>query len=287
MPKGKRQGEPTKPRQAPKPAKDAKPPEQPQAEATAAPEPKKRGRPPAPPKAELTFEQWQSLFCQDLAAYENLLALEEEAKAEYESRKGRTREWLKEAKSDGFTLKDLKDGIALKADDGEEKARAEFERTMQIARWLELDVGHQASLFAATPDRTPILELKHRAGKRASLNGEPRRPPDAPGPDGMHDAWLSGYAAGQDILLSKFKAPAPEATDGQPTANEAPDGRPIGSVPVDPPAEVAEVGAEPITSGTAMSRSEWTEHMKRQADEVEAAMKAPVIGDQDPSYRLQ
>ena len=153
-------------------------------------------------KEPLSEEQLQSLFFQHKQEYEKALASKKEADAQLKV-------VAKRIKSEGTKLSDIKLAIELEHPEASGDMRARLERELRVARWVGAPVGTQFSLLDEV-DRTPIDERVREDGKRAGLRGEAGTAPSHL-PGNLMSVWAEGYAEGQSVLASRFKA-----TDAQP-----------------------------------------------------------------------
>lgn len=99
------------------------------------------------------------------------------------------------AKKEGVAKRDIKLAIALDTEDGEEKARGEFQAIARVARWMGVPIGSQAELF---PKFTQA-EQDFEDGKRAALDDQPAKPPSHLS-DKRVQTWLDGHAEGRTAL---------------------------------------------------------------------------------------
>jgi hypothetical protein len=102
-------------------------------------------------------------------------------------------------KADGFSVKQMKIADDLATETGEKKIQGEVKDRLQVARWLGLAMGSQLDLFEE-PDRTPIVDRAYDAGKMASMNDKPAKPPHAPETE-AYKAWMSGYHDHQATIV--------------------------------------------------------------------------------------
>ncbi|MBB6306247.1 hypothetical protein [Xanthobacter tagetidis] len=143
---------------------------------------------------QLSDEQVQALFFQHKKKYEAALAVKKKADADFKNA-------CKLAKSEigDDAVERIKYALELETEEGEAKLKARMERQAEVARWMGLPIGAQASLFGE--DRTPGDERAFGEGKRAGMEGKERRPPyDAA--TSQFRKWLEGYDAGQEVNRS-------------------------------------------------------------------------------------
>lgn len=119
----------------------------------------------------------------------------------------------KQAKADcgDEGLKEIDVAIKMDSPEGEALARAEVDRLIRVAKWMGADIGQQLELMDTVPQRD-----WYEDGKRAGLAGETGKPPEGlVQEDGQK--WLTGWQAGQKVLLDDFgkKSAAANGTNGQ------------------------------------------------------------------------
>lgn len=115
---------------------------------------------------------------------------------------------------------DIKELIALDLPKGSAALHADIERKLKLARWAGAAVGTQFSFEEV--DRRAAEDVAYENGKIAGLKGEPRKPPHDPSVP-QHQRWLEGWNAGQEVLLSDFRAKIKPAADDD-ADGEKPDG---------------------------------------------------------------
>lgn len=248
MAKGKRAGAPTKPRQT-GPRKGKKGQEAaPETEVPEGEETEQEASGPGPGhNSDLTDEQRQGLTYQWKSSYEQKLAVKKAADADFKNVCKQIRADLGEK-----GVEDIKDIIQAQTPEGEARLKAEIERKMRIARWEGATHGTQFSFLEE--DRTPSDDRAFAEGKRASLKGDPRKPPYDPSVP-QYQAWLNGYAEGQVVIMKGFKPMPVETPPKMETA----------------PVETAE--GDPIKNGA--GEKPWP-------DDVETGK----IGSEDPTYTV-
>jgi hypothetical protein len=130
-------------------------------------------------------EAQQETFLRHLRAFVHATGTVEDAQSGL-------REVCERAKKEHVTKRSLKFAMALNADDGVEKAKAERDEQMRVATWL--GHGPQLEMFAEeAPD--PIWE----EGKRAAMTNERAVPP----PHHSQKAaqrWMHGWHHGMKIV---------------------------------------------------------------------------------------
>lgn len=112
-------------------------------------------------------------------------------------------------KAAGFTKKQFQIGDQLGTVKGEARVTGEVADRLKVARWLGHPMGAQLDMFNE-PDRTPLKERAYDAGRMASMQNEPRKPPHSPDTEASR-SWLDGYSSHQRELAGGFKAPPASA----------------------------------------------------------------------------
>jgi hypothetical protein len=153
----------------------------------------------------LTDEERRALFLHHKKHYEAADAIVDKAKAERTA-------VANLAKSDlgKGALGEIKSMIALS---DEKTLKAMLERTLRLARWVGMPVGHQMQMF----DVMPVDDKAHEDGKTDGMRGEACNPPHHLPPT-AHQRWISGWHEGQALLASAFK----KKRDQQVEANQPP-----------------------------------------------------------------
>lgn len=130
-------------------------------------------------------------------------------KAEYDAEKSVLTDMFREAKTDGFSRKELvsilEDGAASRRD-----LAAEEQRRAMLRGWAGLPAGVQADLFdLPTPAQDEIIA--EDTGRTMGLRGEDPVRPEAIAP--MHEtAFMKGWHEAQAHLMSMIgEAPKPDA----------------------------------------------------------------------------
>jgi ribosome modulation factor len=154
----------------------------------------------------LTDDQNQALFFSHKRAYEAALAKKKEAAAAF----------LKVCKLAKSELGDdavlsIKDAILLDTDEGEAKLRADLERQLRIARWMNVPFGQQAELFSDANDRRPATERARAEGKKAGMEGLAMKPPYHTALP-QFDQWVEGWHEGQAAIFAITKPKDAEAS---------------------------------------------------------------------------
>jgi len=119
-------------------------------------------------------------------------------KAEYDAERNVLTDMFRDAKTDGFTRKELvsilADGAASRRD-----LTAEEERRAQLRTWAGLPAGGQADLFDL-PSPAQDEVFAEDTGRQMGLRGEDPKRPEAIAP--MHEAaFMKGWHSGQEHLL--------------------------------------------------------------------------------------
>jgi hypothetical protein len=172
----------------------------------------------APPQPKVTLEglddeQQQALFFQHRQKVEVTLAAKKKADAEFKNA-------CKAAKADlgDGAVDDIKLSIDLDTEAGQARAKGKIESMHRVARWMGVKLGAQVDMFSA--------DDAFEAGKRASMNDEPPKPPTHYAPSSPEYArWLDGYSAGTQARAAKTFGENP------PGAFEAHDPAKIGEAP--------------------------------------------------------
>lgn len=267
---GKRAGEPAKGRQKGPRAKEKPAAKAARQEASEKQQPKPKPQP-AP---ELSADEKSDIFFQHRRRYIAAKEKQDAAKAALRTVSNDLTEVLKDAKAEGISREDFEISVLLDSPEGEEKVQAKLARTIEVAKWMGSTVGTQFEMFE---DRTPAVDIARKKGERDSQDNLSRSPPYDPSTE-QYRAYMEGYNAHQERLMKGYKPPPSQNghTDGQPSANEAADGRPAGSVPL------KDKDGEEVTSGTPVSRAEF-----RQGLAANESVVKEIIGNQPASFQVQ
>lgn len=121
-----------------------------------------------------------------------------------------------DAKVDGkFTKEEFRIARDLAASPKREaKVAGDVRKRLRVARFIGHPMGRQFDLFEQ-PDRTPAVESAYDAGKQASMENRPRRPPHAPEVP-QYEEWMRGYNDHQATLAAAFKRTPQTGSDGEP-----------------------------------------------------------------------
>ena len=155
-------------------------------------------------KEPLTDEQEHKLTAHHATVYENKLKAKKEADAAFKNA-------CKIAKSEGVSLKQIKEYLLYQTEEGVEKLREDLARRQKVARWAGIPVGATIN-FLEEIDRTPIDERTFDDGKRAGMRGDKCEVPRHI-PGNLISKWTEGWQAGQAVLASKF-----QPTEDEPAA---------------------------------------------------------------------
>jgi hypothetical protein len=146
--------------------------------------------------SELTEDERRALLFQHVKTFEERLAAKKKADADFKNA-------CKVAKSElgKDAVADIKDVISLKTPEGEAALKAEVERKLRIARFMNAPVGHQ---FTFSDDMRPSVDRAYEDGKIVGLDGGDMRPPHDPSVP-QYASWLEGWHAGQAVNASGFR----------------------------------------------------------------------------------
>jgi len=107
-------------------------------------------------------------------------------------------------KAEGFTVQQMKVADDLESISGEDKLTVLIETILKVAVWQNHPLGRQLDMFHKPNEVVKDRATRRAAGRLASMNDEPRKPPHAPGTL-EYDEWMNGYAEHQSELASRFK----------------------------------------------------------------------------------
>ncbi|HMH99015.1 MAG TPA: hypothetical protein VK577_20965, partial [Bradyrhizobium sp.] len=143
---------PAKPKaaKAPRPPKAAKPPKA-----------EKAPKEPAPVRVQLTNSEEKDLFKHHLPKIK-------EQRDRVASAVSDLRLLYKTAKADGFEKADFDMGLALETAEKEAKTKAKMVRQLQIAQFLDADLGEQLDMFQE-PSRVPAVDRAYKEGQNAAM----------------------------------------------------------------------------------------------------------------------
>lgn len=142
-------------------------------------------------------------------AYERTLDAKNKADAAFKAACKRAR-----AELGNGAIDDIKDLIRLETPEGEAAFKALAGRMIRVARWANMDVGFQGSLFP-TVDRRDAEKKAFNEGKKAGLEGKSKQPPHHTGVP-QFEAWMRGWEAGQEVVGQGFKPLAADDESSQP-----------------------------------------------------------------------
>jgi hypothetical protein len=194
---------------------------------------------------ELSADERRQLFLRDVEQYG-------EAKAALASATADVRNARKRAKADGFTRTELEAAVAMHDPAGEERVRMEVLERLRAAKWMGAALGTQFDLLERLQSGQGAYfgpSDPFDAGKLASMQNQPRKPPHDPGTE-AYEAWMNGYAQDQERISRGFKSRPPIDTSQQA------DG--IGNDPADFTTQIDE---GPI-SGERLTRSEFSKRLQ-------------------------
>ena len=146
--------------------------------------------------SDLTDDQRQALFFSWKRKYETALAKKRESDSALKL-------VAKQAKAElgDDAVKSIKDAILLDTEEGDALLRAEIERVMRVARWMNIPFGSQAELFTDFTDRRPAVDRARAEGKKAGMEGLPMKPPYA-NTLPQFDQWVEGWHEGQTAIFN-------------------------------------------------------------------------------------
>lgn len=141
------------------------------------------------------------------------------AKAAYDAAKATMTDLFREAKTDGFTRKELQSIL----DDGKASRRdlvAEEERRAKLRTWAGLPAGTQPDLFGLGETARDAVDADAQ-GYAMGRRGEDEVPPSWIHPRN-HPDFSGGYRRAQDELAAKFtKSPPADNDDDSQHAQDA------------------------------------------------------------------
>jgi ribosomal protein L17 len=196
---------------------------------------------------DLSEDEVRHLFLKNRTEYVSAKAKEAAAKKVVD-------DIVTQAKSDGFTKKELDLSIDLADLKKEKKVIADVETRLRVARWIGHKMGAQMDLFAE-PDRTPAVDRAFEEGKTAGLGASPRKSPYAQGLP-QNEKWFEGFDAGQAVNASH-----------------------VGRGPKDPPPGNDGTETQPSHSGMGMSRKDYQAQQVKERQEREAREAAAAAGE--------
>jgi len=144
----------------------------------------------------LTPDEERELFLhhrRNWTIYQNKLAVAEEYGTKIKA----------DLKQDGFKVLHMKIADDLGTPKGEQRVVADVTDRLKVARWTGHAMGKNADLFEFAK-RTPVTDRAYDEGKMASMQNQPRQPPEqyAPATD-AYNTWMQGYNDHQEELASR------------------------------------------------------------------------------------
>lgn len=160
-------------------------------------------------------------------------------------------------KADGFKVAHFKIADDLTTVKGEKRVVDDVTDRLKVARWIGHALGNQYDLFEQKQKAQPARVDWRAEGRIASQNNQPRKPPSELAPDtDSYRAWMDGYNDHQEELANRV-------------------GRAAGN------GGVTSKDGEPVTSGTAVPRSEFQKGLAENAAKGEQAIKE--FNEQQPT----
>ena len=102
----------------------------------------------------------------------------------------------KTAKTDGFTVPQIKFALQCQTPEGEAIAKSLIASNLLAAAYMDADIGTQFTLFLE-PDRTPAVDRAYKEGQSMAMKNEaavPKYDPSTP----QHAAFMKGYHEEQE-----------------------------------------------------------------------------------------
>lgn len=112
-------------------------------------------------------------------------------------------------KADGYTVKQMQIADDLESISGEEKLTKHVEAVFKVAKWQGHPLAKQLDLFGGQSAAPGYAERAFDAGRRASMQDQPRKPPHSPESE-EYKMWMEGYASHQAELAENFKKQVPK-----------------------------------------------------------------------------
>lgn len=184
----------------------------------------------------LTADQERDLFLRHRGTWNNLTGRQKALDEQWASCKSAL-------KADGFKVVHMNIADSLINPKGEKKVHAEVRDRLWVARMIGHAMGRQYDLFEnpPAPDAAAAIERARIAGRQASVDNQPARPPHSPETP-EYTAWMNGWHDHQEELLRGFK--------------------PL-------PREAAAAGGGESEAGERVSRPEFQQHLRTETTEVE------------------
>lgn len=137
------------------------------------------------------------------------------------------RNLYKTAKADGFEKADFDLAAAIETAEKEAKTKAKIARQLQIAQFLDSDLGEQLDMFLE-PARVPAADRAYKEGQSAAMQHLAAKPSYDPATE-QHREYMRGYGEvqgkqlkagiGKSALAKPEKAASPNASGGAPIAS--------------------------------------------------------------------
>ena len=128
----------------------------------------------------------------------------------------------KAAKTDGFTVPQIKFALQCATPEGEAIAKSLIASNLLAAAYMDADIGTQFTLFIE-PDRTPLTDRAFKEGQTAAMKNETANPKYDPSTE-AYRLWMDGYHAEQERQvkagIGKLEAKAPKADKKAPKSDE-------------------------------------------------------------------
>lgn len=178
------------------------------------------------------------------------------------------RKLYKTAKADGFEKADFDTATQLETPEKEAKTKARIARQLQVAQFLDADLGQQLDMFLE-PSRVPAVDRAYNEGQNAAMQHLAAKPGYDMATE-QHREYMRGYHEVQTKQLKagigKTAAAEPEPPKQAEKATSAPHAAGI--------APGSAAGA-PITSGLRMSRADFAKQQELAAQEAERSGAGP------------
>lgn len=142
----------------------------------------------------LSDDERYALFQKAVPRYEGALANKKKYDAEF-------KEECKRIIALGVSIESVKFAIKIKTPEGQALAKADLEMQLNVARWMNADIGHQFTLFRDDGEEGTEENASYKAGKEAGVQGESAKPPR----QWDSTEWMRGHGDGQSLNLSQFK----------------------------------------------------------------------------------
>jgi len=174
----------------------------------------------------------------------------------------------KTAKADGFEKADFDMALAIETAEKEAKTKAKIARQLQIAQFVDADLGQQLDMFLE-PSRVPAVDRAYNEGQSAAMQHRAAKPGYDMATE-QHREYMRGYHEVQTKQLKagigKTAAEPPKPAE-KATSSALPSGAPVSA---------GLSAGEPVTSGLRMSRADWAR--QQELAEQEAAKEAERSG---------